>query len=162
MKQALFLLIIFSAFGCKKQHEKIEATEVIVKHDPPPPPKFFDKKTLIGFACFSSGSKSNSVIKISDILENKNFTKLKAKLFDKNPAEKYLATVACEKLEKKNLIKLSLKESNQIELNKSSKEKVTICSGCTNKEIVTLNDLFYSEDNFLSKSIEEWLNEMIK
>ncbi|WP_140485445.1 hypothetical protein [Flavobacterium sp. GSA192] len=162
MKQALLLLIIFIVLSCKKQLENSNGKEVIVQLDPPPPPKVIDKNTLIGFACYYAGSKSNSVKKISDILKNKNFTNLKAKLYDVNPAEKYLATVACEKLGKKNLIKLTIKESDQIKVNKSSKEKVTICSGCTNEEELTLNDMFYSEDNFLSKSTEKWLNEMIK
>ena len=160
MKQILFLLIIFITFSCKKQQENSSAKEVIVQL--PPPPKVIDKNTLIGFACYYEGSKSNSVKKISEILKNKNFTNLKAKLYDANPAEKYLATVACEKLEKKILIKLTEKESTQIKVNKSSKEKVTICSGCTNEEELTLKDMFYSEDNFLSDSTEEWLNEMIK
>lgn len=161
MKQILLLLITFITFSCKKQQENRSAKEVMVQLHPPPPPKVIDKNTLIGFACYYAGSKSNSVKKVSEILKNKNYTNLKTKLYDVNPAEKYLATVACEKLEKKNLIKLTEEEFTQIKVKKSSKEKVTICSGCTKEEELTLKNMFYSEDNFLSNSTEEWLNEMI-
>jgi len=161
MKQILFLLMIFITFSCKKQQENSIAKEVIVQL-PPPPPKVIDKNTLIGFACYYAGSKSNSVKKVSEILRDKNYANLKAKLFDVNPAEKYLATVACEKLQNKNLIKLTEKEFTQIKINKLSEEKVTICSGCTTEEKLTLKDMFSSKENFLSDSTEEWLNEMIK
>lgn len=159
MKQSLLLLIIFIALGCKKQQENSKVNEVLVQL---PPPKVINKNTLIGFACYYAGSKSNSVKNISEILKNENYETLKAKLYDINPAEKYLATVACEKLQNKNLIKLTEKEFNQIKVNKSNEEKVTICAGCTNEEELTLKDMFSSEENFLSDSIKEWLNEMIK
>jgi hypothetical protein len=162
MKHFLFLLIAFIIFSCKKQQENNIAEEVIVKLPPPPAPQVIDKNTLIGFACYSGGSKSNSVKKVSEILKNKNYKILKAKLYDMNPAEKYLATVACEELQNKNLIKLTEKEFIQIKINKLSEEKVTICAGCTNEEELTLKDMFSSIDNFLSDSTEEWLKELIK
>ena len=161
MKQILFLLIIFITFSCKKQQENSSEKEVLVKL-PPLRQKVIDKRTLIGFACYYAGSKSNSVKNISEILKNKNYKTLKAKLYDINPAEKYLATVACEKLMKENLIKLTEKEVSQIKANKSNEEKVTICAGCTNEEELTLKDMFSSKENFLSDSTEEWLKEMIK
>lgn len=160
MKQILFLLLIFIIFSCQKQKENNSTKETLVKL--PPLERVIDKRTLIGFACYNFGSKSNSVKKISEILKNKNYANLKTKLFGVNPAEKYLATVACEKLEKKNLIKLTEKEFTQLKVNKSSEEKVTICSGCTNEKELTLKNMFYSEDNFLSNSTKEWINEMIK
>ena len=159
MKQILFLLIIFIAFSCKKQQEKNNTKVTIVKL---PPQKVINEKTLIGFACYYAGSKSNSVKNVSEILKTKNYATLKAKLYDVNPAEKYLATIACEKLETKNLIKLTEKEFAQININKASKEKVTLCGGCTNEEELTLKEMFSSKENFLADSVEEWINEMIK
>jgi len=159
MKHILFLLIVFIAFSCQKQQEKNNSKVTIVKL---PPRKVIDEKTLIGFACYYAGSKSNSVKNVSEILKNKNYTTLKAKLYDINPAEKYLATVACEKLETKNLIKLTEKQFAQIKINKASEEKVTICGGCTNEEELTLKEMFSSKENFLADSVEEWINEIIK
>lgn len=161
MKQFLFLLIIFVTFSCKKQQDNSSDKEVLVKL-PPLRQKVIDKRTLIGFACYYAGSQSNSVKKISEILKNKNYANLKTKLFDVNPAEKYLATIACEKLQNKNLIRLTEKEFTQIKINKLSAEKVNICSGCTNEKELTLKDMFSSKENFLTESTEEWLNEMIK
>ena len=160
MKQILLLLLTFILFSCQKQQENNNTKETLEKL--PPPRKVTDKRTLIGFACYYAGSESNSVKKISEILKNKNYTNLKAKLYEVNPAEKYLSTVACEKLVKKNLIELTEKEFTQIKVNKISEEKVTICSGCTNEEKLTLKEMFNSKENFLSDSTEEWLKEMIK
>jgi len=160
MKQILFLFTVFIAFSCQKQQEKNNAKVNIVKL--PPPPKVIDEKTLVGFACYHAGSKSKPVKKISEILKSKNYITLKVKLYDVSPAEKYLATVACEKLETKKIIKLTEKEFAQIKINKASEEKVNICSGCTNEEELTLKQMFTSEDNFLADSVEEWINEMIK
>ena len=163
MKQILFLLIVFIAFSCQKQQEKNNAKVNIENIPPPPPPrKVIDEKNMIGFACYHAGSKSKPVEKISEILKNKNYTTLKVKLYDVSPAEKYLATVACEKLEAKKLIKLTEKEFAQIKINKASDEKVTLCGGCTNEEELTLKEMFTSEENFLVDSVEEWINEMIK
>ena len=160
MKQILFLLIVFIAFSCQKQEEKNNAKVTI--ENPPPPPKVIDEKTLIGFACYYAGSKSKPVKKISEILKSKNYTTLKVKLYDVSPAEKYLATVACEKLETKKIIKLTEKEFAQIKINKASEEKVTLCGGCTNEEELTLKQMFTSKENFLADSVKEWINEMIK
>jgi hypothetical protein len=163
MKQILFLLIVFIAFSCQKQQEKNNANVNIENIPPPPPPrKVIDEKTLIGFACYYAGSKSKPVKKISEILKSKNYTTLKVKLCDVSPAEKYLATVACEKLEAKKIIKLTEKEFAQIKINKASEEKVTLCGGCTNEEELTLKEMFTSEENFLADSVEEWINEMLK
>jgi hypothetical protein len=156
MKHILFLFIIFITFSCQKQQENNNTKVTTVKL------KVIDKRTLIGFACYMTGSKSNSVKNVSVILKDKNYTNLKLKLYDINPAEKYLSTVACEKLEKKDLIKLTEEEFAQIKINKASDEKVTICGGCTNEEELSLKEMFTSKENFLAESVEEWINEMIK
>jgi len=156
MKQILFLFIVFITFSCQKQQEKNNSKVTIVKLAPPQ--KVIDEKTLIGFACYYAGSKSKPVKKISEILKSKNYTTLKVKLYDVSPAEKYLATVACEKLETKKLIKLTEKQFAQIKINKASEEKITLCGGCTNEEELTLKQMFSSEENFLADSVEEWIN----
>ena len=159
MKQILLLLIIFIVSSCQKQLENNNTKANIVKL---PPRKLIDEKTLIGFACYYAGSKSKPVKKITEILKSKDYTTLKVKLYDESPAEKYLATIACEKLETKKLIKLTEKEFAQIKINKTSEEKVTLCGGCTNEEELSLKQMFTSKKNFLAGSVEEWINEIIK
>lgn len=159
MKQILLLLIIFIVFSCQKQLENNNTKATIVKL---PPRKLINEKTLIGFACYYAGSKSKPVKKITEILKSKNYTTLKVKLYDESPAEKYLATIACEKLETRKLIKLTENEFAQIKINKASEEKVTLCGGCTNEEELSLKQMFTSKENFLADSVEEWINEIIK
>ena len=77
-------------------------------------------------------------------------------------AEKFLATVSCEKLQQKKMIYLTKEELKQMEINKKSNEIVSTCSGCTNSEKMTLNELFTTENNYIKEETEDWLNEMIK
>lgn len=161
MKYFFLVLIVVSFFSCKKRTEDNKMKTFVVKLTPPPP-RIIDKRTLIGFACYYAGSKSFSVKEISQILKDENFSKLKRKLYDINPAKKFLATIACERLENKGFIKLISTEFIQIKANKLSGEKVTICSGCTGSEELSIKEMFSSKRNFLSKSIEDWLIEMIK
>lgn len=166
-KRILYFIILCIAFSCNKNKEK----EVLQKQKeefvvplplPPPPPKKNDENSLVGFACYYSGRKSKPVKEISEILGNKEYSRVKEKLYSINIAEKYLATVICERLLKKRLITLTENELNQIKKNKVSSEKVTICSGCTHEAELTMSEMFSSNENFLSKSIEEWLKGMIK
>lgn len=161
-KKTLLLIFIITLFNCKKA-EIIEKVEKPKKEYLKVPPKIIiDYDNLIGFACYSSGNESDPVKKISEILKKKEFTIIKKKLLEKNIAEKYLATVSCEKLQQKNLIHLTNDELKQIKINKKSDEKVNTCSGCTNSETMTLNELFFSDSNYIREQTEEWLNEIIK
>lgn len=145
IKQISLVLLFFLITSC----QKLQEINDIRKED-----------SLIGFACQFAGVESKSVKSITLILQNKDFFSVKKKLWSESPAEKYLATRACERLNKKNIIKLTKNELNQIEINKSSDEEISICQGCSNQEELTLSELF-SKETFLSISIEEWLNEMI-
>ncbi len=161
-KQILFLLISFIFLSCndKKDSNATEKqTESLIL--PPPPPKIVDENSLIGFACYSSGRKSEPVKTISKLLVDKNYNGISKKLSSKSVAEKYLATVVCKKLEKRNLISLTRVDQSQIEENLISDEKIVICSGCTNKKELAMKELF-SSDTFLSVYLEEWLKKMIK
>ena len=59
-------------------------------------------------------------------------------------------------------IELSKKELKQIKSNKSSNDIVSICSGCTDWNKLTIQELFQSDRNFLKDQTERWLKEMIK
>ena len=160
-KQILSILIIFIAFSChKKQEEETQKThqKLILL---PPPPKKVDENTLVGFACYSSGRKSEPVKIITELLADKDYNGIRKKLSSKSVAEKYLATITCKKLENKNLISLTQVDKSQIKENLISDEKIVICSGCSNKKELTMKELF-SSDTFLSAYLEEWLKEMIK
>jgi hypothetical protein len=164
-KRILYFMMLWITFSCNKNQEKEvlqKKKEEFIVRLPPPPPKKIDENSLVGFACYYSGRKSKPVKEISEILVKKEYSRVKEKLYSINTAEKYLATVICERLLQKRLITLTENELKQIEKNEVSNEKVTICSGCTHGEELTIKKMFSSNENFLSKSIEEWLKDMIK
>ncbi len=117
---------------------------------------------LIGFGCFEDGSESNIVELFSNLLIEEQYSTIIGKLYSNNSAEKYLATIVCERLHTKALIELSKKEFKQIKINKSSKDSVSICSGCTDWDELSIQELFKSDKNFLIDRMERWLKEMIK
>lgn len=158
-KQIIFLFLIFPFMSCvnreenafQQQDEKIEL---------PPPPKKIDQQNLIGFACYYSGKKSEPVKRFSNLLTEENFTQIREKLNSKFIAEKYLSTIVCLRLDEKKIISLSQVELNQIEKNKISNEKLTICSGCTNEDELSLKELLTSK-TYISNEVERWLEKMI-
>lgn len=162
MKKLIILIFILNLiFACQTEKQGQENVDDIDQSALPPPPKSYDRNNTIGFACYESGVMSNPVKSFSKILDNKDYNSLKSKLEKASPADKYLATFLCENLYERNLITLTLKELSQIDRNKNSEEFVTICSGCTNEDELTLKELFKSEENYLSDDLEEWLKEKI-
>jgi cephalosporin hydroxylase len=59
-----------------------------------------DYKSLVGFACFSDGQASESVKKVNKLLLKSQYSKILNLLDSENNAEKYLAVIVSEKLEK--------------------------------------------------------------
>jgi hypothetical protein len=159
-KKIVFYLLIFLSFSCKKEtNQELTTENKIIRL---PPKIIIDENTVIGFACYNSGKKSEPVKKFSKILVEKKYPIILKELNSINIADKYLATVICEKLLKKKLINLTEKEINQIKKNKNSNESVNTCAGCTNQEKMTLKELFTAEKNYIAEETEDWLNEMIK
>ncbi len=142
-----FLLIVLLPmalyFSCNspiKNKETEIANSTI--NEPPPINKPIDENSLVGFACFYQGRKSEPVVVVSEVWKSKNYVKLKLLLFSSKPAEKYLATLLCLKLKGEGNIKLSNEELNQIVKNKISNKVISFCDGCTQREEFTLSQLF--------------------
>lgn len=163
MRKYILLFAIISIFlNCnKKEIKNIETQKENLELPAPPPPREIDKNNLIGFACYYSGRKSDPVKLFSELNVGKQYSIIRKKLQSTSSAEKYLATIVCEKLQQKKLIRLTQKELNLIEENKMSLEKMTICSGCTRQEEFTIKEML-TDNNFLSETIERWLAETIK
>lgn len=152
------LVIMISCLGCQGQKNLRQ------KKSAPAQSQSIARETdnLVGFACSEGGSESNIVRQFSEFLIGKDYPSIRSKLFSANPGEKYLATVVCQRLYQKQFIELSKKELKQIKSNKSSKDVVSICSGCTDWNKLTIQELFKSDRNFLKDRTEQWLKEMIK
>ena len=160
-KQFLLLLTILVFLSCNEQKDvktpaKQKEELVFIS-----PPRKIDENSLIGFACYSSGRESKPVTAINKLLLSKDYSGIREKLYSKSVAERYLATAVCQRLEQKKSLSLTQTDRHQIEKNKISDEKITICSGCTNEEEMSMKALFSSK-TFLSDYLENWLNEMIK
>lgn len=150
------LVVMIICLGCQgqknpKQKKSTPTQSITTKTD-----------NLVGFACFEGGSESNIVRQFSEFLIKKDYPSIVSKLLSINPAEKYLATIVSLRLHQKQLIELSKKELKQIKSNKSSNDIVSICSGCTDWNKLTIQELFQSDRNFLKDQTERWLKEMIK
>lgn len=143
--------IVFSCQTQKKETKKIDHPTQSKTVDPP----------IIGFGCFADGSETNPVQLFSKLLSEKNYTEVKNRLYHSDPAEKYLATIVCLRLQEKKLIELSKDEEIRIKTNKQSKDIVELCSGCTEHDELTVRELFDPEWNSLYEETENWLTQRI-
>lgn len=122
-----------------------------------------DQKSLVGFACYSNGSASETVKKFNKLLSNAQYSKILNLLDSKNNAEKYLAVIASEKLEKLDKIKLSNDQKIKIKNIKNSKELVSVCSGCMYRDKLPLSQLFEeAENNPMKAYSDDWVKRKVK
>ena len=157
MKKNILLLFLCLSISCQQKPVSKGTKNTVDDLQIPHPLEKIDYNNVIGFACYESGSMTKPVKFFYDLIHNKNYVKVKEKLYSSVPAEKYLATILCEKLENKKSLKITIQEENQIKNNKSSKELVLTCTGCTNSDEVVLSDLLKFEQNYFTEQLEEWL-----
>ena len=117
------------------------------------------KLSWIGYACGYSMEPTESVQKVENLLYKKEYDNL-AKLFENgNPAEKYLAAVSLEYLQKNSIRKVKIEEQLQIEKTKASVEFISFCSGCTESYYRVTFELF--EGDQFNEAIK-WLDNQFK
>lgn len=122
-----------------------------------------DFKKLVGFACFSGGSKSESVIKFTKLIQKSKYKTILKLLDSENVAEKYLATIVSERLAKNGKVSLSETEKSKITKIKNSEEVIQVCSGCTYFKKIPLKQLFVeNQDNYMKEYAEDWLDRQLK
>ncbi len=158
-KKLVYVLLMSLIVSCQTNSKK---EEVDMNNFDLPIQKKHNENNIVGFACYEDGSTSKPVEIFSTILANKDYKKVKNKLEKTWPAEKFLATVICEKLVEKKLIILSESELHLIKKNKISKEEVETCSGCTNNDEVTLKDLFSNNKKYLMDQFYQWFKINLK
>lgn len=114
-------------------------------------------KTMVGFGCYFEGRPSESVIKVTKMLQNKKYQAIAVLLNSKNQAEKYLAVISIERLAKLKKYEPNESERLLIANAKKSNELVSVCSGCTYFEEMPLSVLL-SEQNALGS--DYWLEKL--
>ena len=118
-----------------------------------------DKNEMVGFACYFEGSQSKTVEKYTHKLENKNYSWISKKLNSENNAEKYMSVITLEKLTELGKYELNETELKLITEIKISNELVSVCSGCTYFEKVSLKELLSKKKKLFGKN---WLERYIK
>ncbi|WP_394908070.1 hypothetical protein [uncultured Mesonia sp.] len=118
-----------------------------------------DKNEMVGFACYFAGQPSKTVKKVTTKLNNKKYNSIAKLLTSDNTAERYLAVISLEQLAELNKYNLNETEKNLIAEIKQSDELVSICSGCTYFEKVSLKELLTEKKKLFAKN---WLNRNIK
>ncbi len=118
-----------------------------------------NKNQMLEFACYFEGSQSITVQKITNKLGSKNYKAISKLLVSDNNAERYMAVITLEKLDELKKYDLNEIEKELILEIKKSEELVSVCSGCTYFEKVSLKEIL-SEKSILFA--ENWLNQNFK
>lgn len=117
-----------------------------------------DEEEMVGFACSFSGMPSKPVIKVEELLRKENYLQISKLLSSRNPAEQYLAVVVLEKLKRSDRYQISDSEWKLILEIKNSRQPVSVCSGCTYWNVVSLRDLFSSPEQIHA---DFWIEEIM-
>ena len=110
-----------------------------------------DKKRMIGFGCYYAGQPTKTVEEVTKLILKKKYKEISDLLKTGHEGEKFLATVSLEKLAALGQYELSDNEKGLIKTIKTSADKVSVCSGCTYFDKVSLKEMF-SKDNFLGSN----------
>jgi hypothetical protein len=110
---------------------------------------------VVGFGCYYEGRQTKPVVKFNNLIRNNNYKAISKALRSSNNAERYLAVITLERLSESGKYTLTPKEQTLINNIKTSSDLVSVCSGCTYFDTITLKDAFSSQMHMFSKS---WLD----
>ena len=120
-----------------------------------------DIDEMVGFGCYEEGRQSRPVEKISILIEKGKYNSIIKLLDSENNAKKYLAVIVCEKLAELNKLTLSQDLKEKIEVIYKSNGIVSVCSGCTYWDKLTLKNML-DKENEMRISADYWLNYKFK
>ena len=118
-----------------------------------------DKNAMVGFACYFAGQPSKTVEKYTQKLNSENYKWISKRLESENTAEKYMSVIILERLTEIGKYKLNENELTLILEIRKSNQLVSVCSGCTYFEKVTLKELLTDDKILFAKN---WLDRNIK
>lgn len=114
-----------------------------------------DINQMVGFGCYYEGRQTKPVIKFNKLIRNHNYKAISKALRSSNNAERYLAVITLERLSESGKYNLTPDEQTLINNIKISSDRVSVCSGCTYFDTISLKDAFSSQMRLFSKS---WLD----
>ncbi|HMX00406.1 MAG TPA: hypothetical protein PKL56_03770 [Cyclobacteriaceae bacterium] len=101
---------------------------------------------VVGFNCYRSGSATEVVRKMTDLIAGRKYTEISLLLSKGSAAEQFLATIVLEKLSTLEQYALTNNEKKLMMKIKNSNLKIEVCSGCTNFDKVRLRKMFVDKD----------------
>ncbi len=121
-----------------------------------------DKYNKIGFTCCTPEKQSKPVGYVSRLILDRKLKPVMQLLFSDNPAENFLAVIACESMQEKGLVVLNKKKLKRIAELYRSKRTISVCSGCFFSGDVTISDLLNKKDSeHIRAQAEQWLDETL-
>jgi hypothetical protein len=116
-------------------------------------------REMVGFGCYFEGRYTKTVAKVTQLLETKKYDDISRLLSSRNTGKKYLAVIILQRLADNGQYKLSDNEKDLIEKAKLSDDKVSVCSGCTYFDKVSMKTIL-TEKDLIGASY--WLDRTIK
>jgi hypothetical protein len=116
---------------------------------------------MVGFGCGFAGIKSKPVQKVSKLIDKEKYDSIVQLLYSENNAEKFLAVIVCEKLIELNKLNSSKELNEKISIIYKSTDRVSVCSGCTYWDKLTLAKVLDNNNN-MRKSANQWLENKFK
>lgn len=116
---------------------------------------------MVGFGCGFGGETSKTVKKVSKLIDRGKYDKIIKLLDSDNNAERFLAVVVCEKLSELKKLVISDELKNKISIIYKSNAFVSVCSGCTYWDNLTLKKILETE-NSMRISANSWLDDKFK
>jgi hypothetical protein len=118
-----------------------------------------DDKNMVGFGCYFQGTETPPVKKVRNLIQTNRFNDISNLLTKGKNSEKYLAVITLERLDAMGQYNMTDRERTAITEIKKSDKMVSICSGCTYFDKVSLRTMF-SEANFIGNQF--WLDKLLK
>lgn len=116
-----------------------------------------NQNEIVGFACYASGSPTETVQKLSQLIDKRKYKSIVKLLDSENNAERFLAVVVCEKLNELNKITINQELKVKISEIYKSNEIVSVCSGCTYWDDLPLKEML-KKGNDMRISSNFWLD----
>jgi hypothetical protein len=133
MKKNFLILISFLALNSVAQN-KVSIDDIMKAKD-----------NVIAYDWY--GNPSSVVRKLFDLIKEEKYLEVRKSLSSKNPSEKFVAAICCDKLSKRNKINLTTNEQRLIIEIYNSNEIVYSLIGCTYMEAKTIREYMYSKDD---------------
>lgn len=116
-------------------------------------------KKMVGFGCYVEGRSTEPVVKVTKLLNTKDYEKISKLLTSRNSGKRFLAVISLQRLADNGHYNLSDIEKNLILKAKLSDDLVSVCSGCTYFDKVPMKTILV-ENNIIGSNY--WLDRTIK